>query len=171
VTDVNLRALVVEAREQGATTDAEVMDYVLGRLGEQQVEVLFSDLLTARIRSVLALIESPPWSKAGRKREERKNSLPLDTPRQPQSWKVAAIREDFALRLDAVLPTPDGDKQIVDFTRKDLMWWSEKLRLQARDTMEMARRFHVLASAMAEHRVETVADLPSSVAMKALEAA
>ena len=80
-----------------------------------------------------------------------------------RSRKVAAIREEWRRRMTRHISTADGQKAIGDCTAEDLVFNAQVLETLATANQRKAAWERRLATAVEEHGVEKVRELPDDV--------
>jgi hypothetical protein len=77
------------------------------------------------------------------------------------------IRDAWQRVLEAFYATPDGRKQLKDFTRADCEFQGAQLDAQVERLQERRRSWNTIAMLLTEHNADTVADLPAEVKLQA----
>lgn len=145
----------------------EIIREVIAKSDDLSVESLtiqtlsrISDSERARlfVESVPAVVASELHNTRFACREVR----PVKPVQTVRSAKVAAIRDDWQRRLDAVYATPTGNKRLGDFSSDDLRALADTCARMAEMNRAKAAHFAGLAELVASQGAATLRDVPDA---------
>lgn len=165
MSELNLRALVREVMNTSTLRDpSSLADEVAKRIPQEHAADALRQCLRLMVRQVMS--------------EERPHSTPgtpggIGSPvSSSRSSKVSAIRDGWQKHLRSRWHVGEGEYQFLgDCTHEDLTFISSDLDKQAEQNQAKARGMRALASALTEHNVKCVKQLPAELLMNSLGAA
>ena len=145
----------------------EIIREVIAQSDDLSVESLTIETLsriTAAERARL-FAESVPAVVASELHNTRfacRQARPVKSVQTVRSAKVAAIRDDWRRKLDAVYATPTGNKRLGDFSSDDLRALADTCSRMAEMNRAKAAHFAGLAELVASQGVATLRDVPDA---------
>ena len=170
MTGFNLRGLVRQvAKSSTLRSPDELADEILRRIPQEELLNVLRDALKPLVREVI--FEARPHGKFTTGYGRPSQAAAISAPARG-SMKVAAIREGWQETLQARYSVGPGQfKLLRECTYEDLQLIARGMDHRAETFASKARSLRSLASAVLEHDVATVEDLPAEVLMVSLGAA
>lgn len=145
------------------SSDTADLDALAKEVFDAIPAALYEDMLRQAIRGIVADV-----ARLERMSNPIATASAMPKGKQPKSWKVTAIRENWQEALHNRVHVAGQWKFLADCTEADLLAAARERQDMAERNAAAARSYEALAALVAAHKVDSVGDLPTDVLAAAL---